>query len=172
MVNEVITSNHILELGWRFELARHNRRYPIGHTPILANFGCPVFPSTPKLVREGGANPPHSDSVFGCRPRKETTDDSNDTAATRPHRHTRPGLTPPVNGPTPYRIQLRGRLSDAILAPYVHEFVVSRTTDSTVLAGDVRDPAHLHGIITHLTGLGIELISVTSGNPAQLEPDP
>lgn len=61
-----------------------------------------------------------------------------------------------------YRIRLRGRISDDVLAPYSHEFVVTRTGDSTVLAGPVRDAAHLHGIVTHLTALGIELISATA----------
>ncbi|MGI9611514.1 MAG: hypothetical protein ACR2QO_01305 [Acidimicrobiales bacterium] len=60
----------------------------------------------------------------------------------------------------PYRVEVRGRLSDQILGPYAHEFVVSRTKDRTVLTGAVRDAAHLHGIVTHLTSLGLELISV------------
>jgi hypothetical protein len=71
--------------------------------------------------------------------------------------------------PTPYRIQLRGRLSDAILAPYVDDFVVSRTAESTLLEGQVRDAAHLNGIVTHLTGLGIELVSL---NPSGGRPSP
>jgi hypothetical protein len=67
-----------------------------------------------------------------------------------------------VTTATPYRVELRGRLSDQILGPYVHEFVVSRTQDRTVLTGVVRDAAHLHGIVTHLTSLGLELISVAA----------
>ncbi|MGI9614877.1 MAG: rhodanese-like domain-containing protein, partial [Acidimicrobiales bacterium] len=59
-----------------------------------------------------------------------------------------------------YRVELRGRLSDAVLGPYVDDFVVSRTQNHTVLTGAVRDAAHLHGIVTHLTSMGLELVSV------------
>jgi len=61
-----------------------------------------------------------------------------------------------------YRIELRGRLSDAILAPYADEFLIDRTDGTTTLAGDVRDAAHLHGIVSHLTGLGVELVSANT----------
>ncbi|MGI9598955.1 MAG: hypothetical protein ACR2QK_22520 [Acidimicrobiales bacterium] len=69
-----------------------------------------------------------------------------------------------MTGPTSYRIELRGRLSDHILAPYSPEFAISRTTNSTVLIGDIRDPAHLHGIVTHLTSLGLELLSASTND--------
>lgn len=71
-----------------------------------------------------------------------------------------------VSGPTPYRIELRGRLSDDILTPYSEEFVVSRTSHSTVLLGNIRDPAHLHGVVAHLTSLGLELLSTGVARPA------
>ena len=61
---------------------------------------------------------------------------------------------------TGYRIELRGRISDHILGPYADEFVISRTAASTVLTGPIRDSAHLHGIVTHLTSLGLDLVSV------------
>lgn len=61
---------------------------------------------------------------------------------------------------TAYRVELRGRPSEAMLGPYANEFVVSRTRATTVLTGPVRDAAHLHGIVSHLTSLGLELISV------------
>lgn len=61
---------------------------------------------------------------------------------------------------TAYRIELRGRLSDHILGPYAYDFVVSRTADSTVLTGPVREASHLHGIVTHLTSIGLDLVSV------------
>lgn len=71
---------------------------------------------------------------------------------------------------TAYRIELRGRLSDHILGPYADEFVVSRTTSSTVLTGPVRDASHLHGIVTHLTSLGLGLVSVAEVPTPPREP--
>lgn len=61
---------------------------------------------------------------------------------------------------TVYRIEIRGRLSDRILGPYALEFVVSRSSSTTVLTGEVRDASHLHGIVSDLTSLGLELVSV------------
>lgn len=65
-----------------------------------------------------------------------------------------------VTGSTPYRIVLRGRLSDELLRPYLHEFTVVRSSECTTLAGVVRDAAHLHGIVSHLTSVGVELVSI------------
>lgn len=72
-----------------------------------------------------------------------------------------------MNAPSPHQIQLRGRLSDAILGPYVYEFVISRTATSTILAGQIRDPAHLHGIITHLTSQGVEITGIATIQPTE-----
>jgi len=71
---------------------------------------------------------------------------------------------------TAYRVELRGRVSDAMLGPYANEFVVSRTQARTVLTGPVRDSAHLHGIVTHLTSLGLELVSVAELHGPEPEP--
>lgn len=60
-----------------------------------------------------------------------------------------------------YRVEVRGRVSDAMLGPYADEFVVARTPATTALTGAVRDAAHLNGIVTHLTSLGLDLVSVT-----------
>ena len=61
-----------------------------------------------------------------------------------------------------YRIEVRGRVSDRMLGPYVDEFVISRTRRSTTLSGHIRDPAHLHGVVAHLTGIGLVLVSVVA----------
>jgi len=78
------------------------------------------------------------------------------------HAHTHGHRDAGMSEPTPYRILLRGRISDDTLAPYGPELVVSRENSTTLLVGPVRDAAHLHGIITHVTNLGIELISATT----------
>ena len=61
---------------------------------------------------------------------------------------------------TPYRIELRGRVAERTLGPYADDFVIARTSTTTTISGVVRDAAHLHGIVTHLTGIGLELVSV------------
>ncbi len=76
-----------------------------------------------------------------------------------------------MTGPATYRIELRGRRSDDILAPYRHEFIVSRTADNTVLVGQVRDPAHLHGIVNHLTIGGFELLGATATESTDTQPE-
>jgi hypothetical protein len=70
-----------------------------------------------------------------------------------------------------YRVELRGRLSEQVLGPYACEFVISRTHDRTVLSGTVRDAAHLHGIVTHLTSLGLDLVSVAQVEAPAARPD-
>ena len=60
----------------------------------------------------------------------------------------------------PYRITIRGRVSERMLGPYIDEFVIAWTESITALTGSIRDPAHLHGVVAHLTGVGLELISV------------
>lgn len=72
-----------------------------------------------------------------------------------------------------YRIEIRGRVSDRSLGPYIDEFAISRSTRSTTLSGRIRDPAHLHGVVAHLTGIGLELISVQPlgrGDDARADP--
>ncbi len=70
---------------------------------------------------------------------------------------------------TAYRVELRGRVSEAVLGPYASEFVISRTGNATVLTGAVRDAAHLHGIVTHLISTGLELVSVVELDRPQPE---
>jgi hypothetical protein len=63
--------------------------------------------------------------------------------------------------PTPYEIVLRGRASARLLRPVLDDFSVDHTVDGfTRLVGDIADAAHLHGVVSHLTSVSVELISV------------
>ncbi|MEO8692354.1 MAG: hypothetical protein ABI658_02495 [Acidimicrobiales bacterium] len=63
--------------------------------------------------------------------------------------------------PTTYEIVLRGRASARVLRPLVDDFTLEYPRDGvTRLVGAVSDAAHLHGILSHLTSVNVELISV------------
>ena len=62
---------------------------------------------------------------------------------------------------TTYEIVVRGRASARLLRPLLDEFAIDHDVDGvTRLTGDVRDAAHLHGLVAHLTSVGVELISI------------
>jgi hypothetical protein len=64
--------------------------------------------------------------------------------------------------PAQYRIVIRGAAGARALRPFLDDFVPSVTGDGDMcLTGVVRDAAHLHGLLVHLTSLNAELISVT-----------
>jgi hypothetical protein len=66
-----------------------------------------------------------------------------------------------MSQPTTYEIVLRGRPSTRLLRPLLDDFTIDTTTDSvTRLVGDICDPAHLHGVVAHLTSVNVELISI------------
>ncbi|MEO1061949.1 MAG: hypothetical protein AAFZ07_11060 [Actinomycetota bacterium] len=66
-----------------------------------------------------------------------------------------------MTNPTRYEIELRGRAGDRILRPVLDEFRVELTDAGTTrLIGAIRDPAHLHGLLTHFTAMNVELVSV------------
>ena len=69
--------------------------------------------------------------------------------------------------PATHRIELRGNVSDRMLAPYSTEFVITRDGPMTTMTGVVKDAAHLHGILTYLTGVGIEVHSVSPLAPIE-----
>ncbi len=72
----------------------------------------------------------------------------------------------PMNEPTTYEIVVRGRATDRLLRPLLDDFDVDHPrSDRTRLTGVVRDPAHLHGVMAHLTSLAIEVISLAPTNP-------
>ena len=63
--------------------------------------------------------------------------------------------------PTTYEIVIRGRAVARLLRPLLDDFTFDHTGDGvTRLIGEVRDPAHLHGVVTYLTSVNAELISI------------
>ncbi len=69
---------------------------------------------------------------------------------------------------TTYEIVIKGRASTRFLRPLIDEFVIDHSVEGvTRVTGDVRDPAHLHGIVAHLTSVGAELISIGPITPSQ-----
>ena len=67
--------------------------------------------------------------------------------------------------PTAYEIVLRGRPSHRLLRPLLDDFTIDTASDGraggfTRLVGDIGDPAHLHGIVAHLTSVNLEIISI------------
>ncbi len=62
---------------------------------------------------------------------------------------------------TTYEIVIKGRATARFLRPMLDDFAVEDTAGRvTRLVGVVRDAAHLHGIVAHLTSVGVELISI------------
>ena len=67
-----------------------------------------------------------------------------------------------MNEPVTYEIVIRGRASERLLARLADDFSIIPGADGhTRLLGDVRDAAHLHGVINQLTTLAIEIVSLT-----------
>jgi hypothetical protein len=63
--------------------------------------------------------------------------------------------------PTAYEIVIRGRAPARFLRPLLDEFTIDHSIEGvTRLTGVVRDSAHLHGIVAHLTSVHTELISI------------
>lgn len=58
-----------------------------------------------------------------------------------------------------YRIILRGRLSQRFESAF-EGMALESGPNQTVLVGDVRDQAHLYGLLDRLRDFGIELIAV------------
>lgn len=74
-----------------------------------------------------------------------------------------------MNEPTPYEIVIRGTASERILARLSDDFSIEPTPDGhTRLVGEVRDSAHLHGVINQLTSLAIEVVSIAPAHPGSL----
>ncbi len=72
-----------------------------------------------------------------------------------------------MNEPITYEIVIRGNASERLLGAFRDDFAIEVTDAGTTgLTGPIRDAAHLHGVVTHLTSLAIDIISLT-----QLEPD-
>ncbi len=65
-----------------------------------------------------------------------------------------------MNEPAVYELVLRGLLSARLLAHLADDFAVESGGGTTRLIGEIRDPAHLHGVIAHLTSLAVEIVSI------------
>jgi len=66
-----------------------------------------------------------------------------------------------MNEPTTYEIVIRGRANARLLRPLLDDFLVDHHVEGiTRLVGEVRDAAHLHGVVAHLTSVNVELISI------------
>jgi hypothetical protein len=62
------------------------------------------------------------------------------------------------------RIKVRGRLSNRLAAAFDGVTAV-RCAGATELVGDVADQAQLHGLLSRIRDLGLELESVTVAGP-------
>jgi hypothetical protein len=58
-----------------------------------------------------------------------------------------------------YEIRIKGRLSDSITDSF-EDFTAAVKPAETVLRGEVRDQAELHGVLEQIRSVGLELIEV------------
>ena len=66
-----------------------------------------------------------------------------------------------MSEPTTYEIVLRGQPGTRLLRPLLDDFTIDTSADRvTRLVGDIRDPAHLHGLLAHLTSVNLEVVSI------------
>ena len=70
-----------------------------------------------------------------------------------------------------YRIILRGRLSERFESAF-DGMALESGPNQTVLVGDIRDQAHLYGLLDRLRDFGIELIAVESAGAADISCEP
>ncbi len=71
-----------------------------------------------------------------------------------------------MTGPQTYELVLRGRASARLLRPLLDDFTVDHSSAGlTRLVGRITDPCHLHGVLAHLTSVGIELVSLGPTRP-------
>lgn len=75
-----------------------------------------------------------------------------------------------MNSTRSIRITVRGRLSSRLAAAFDGMTLVRRT-GATELAGEVADQAQLHGLLSRIRDLGLELVSVTVAGPERAEED-
>ena len=71
-----------------------------------------------------------------------------------------------------YRIVLRGRLGERFESAF-DGMVLKPGQDQTVLIGEVRDQAHLYGLLDRLRDFGIDLVAVepADGQPGTAQGD-
>jgi hypothetical protein len=64
--------------------------------------------------------------------------------------------------PTRYRIAVRGRLTEHLGSAF-EGFDREPGKEQTVLVGEIRDQAHLYGVLDRVRDLGLELVSLQEG---------
>jgi hypothetical protein len=75
-----------------------------------------------------------------------------------------------VNTTRSIRITVRGRLSSRLAAAF-DEMTLVRRTGATELVGEIADQAQLHGLLSRIRDLGLELESVTVAGPERAGED-
>ncbi|MEZ5244123.1 MAG: hypothetical protein R2707_03435 [Acidimicrobiales bacterium] len=71
-----------------------------------------------------------------------------------------------MNEPITYQIVIRGHASERLLARLSDDFSIDTIAGrNTRLIGEIRDAAHLHGVINQLASLAIEIVSVMPAAP-------
>jgi hypothetical protein len=76
-----------------------------------------------------------------------------------------------MSQPTTFEIVIRGRANARLLRPLLDDFAFDHSSDgNTCLVGVVRDAAHLHGVVSHLTSVNVELISIMPVGRPVVEP--
>jgi hypothetical protein len=68
--------------------------------------------------------------------------------------------------PSRYRIIMRGRLGDHFASAF-DGMALEPGPNRTVLTGEIRDQAHLYGLLDRLRDFGIELLAVEPADPAE-----
>jgi len=61
--------------------------------------------------------------------------------------------------PTRYRITVQGRLTERLKTAF-EGLALEPGGERTVLVGEIRDQAHLYGVLDRVCNLGLELVSV------------
>ncbi len=70
-----------------------------------------------------------------------------------------------------YRIVMRGRLSERFESAF-DGMALEPGPNQTVLVGDVRDQAHLYGLLDRLREFGIELLAVEPAGASDVSREP
>ena len=68
-------------------------------------------------------------------------------------------------GPSRYCIVLRGRLSERFESAF-EGMALEAGPNQTVLVGEIRDQAHLYGLLDRLRDFGIDLVAVEPADTA------
>ncbi len=63
--------------------------------------------------------------------------------------------------PTTYEIALRGNVGSRSLRPLIDDFRITESEPGiTRLVGIIRDSSQMHGLVAHLSSMGLDLLSI------------